>query len=102
MEVDIGSVDEIPEGGMAEYNVNGQCVLVCRAGDAVYAVSGICPHRGAQLGQGKLDGTSVACPWHEWEFDVETGRGVTNPVSTLASYPVSTENGKILITLPDN
>lgn len=101
MEVVVGSLDEIPENGMAEYNVDGQSVLVCRAGDAVHAVSAICPHRGAQLGQGTLNGTSVVCPWHEWEFDVETGCGLTNPVSALCSYAITIRNGEIVVTLPD-
>lgn len=102
MEVVVGSLDEIPENGMAEYYINGLCVLLCRSGDAVRAVSGICPHRGAQLGQGVLQGMSVVCPWHEWEFDAETGCGITNPVSTLSSYAVTIKNGQIVVTVPDN
>lgn len=100
MEVVLGSLEEIPENGMTEFSIDGQCILVCRTGDVVHAVGGICPHRGAQLGQGTLNGASVVCPWHEWEFDVSTGCGVTNPISTLPTYPIVVKDGKVVVTLP--
>ncbi len=101
MEVVVGSLDSIPTNSMAEFSIDGKCVLVCRAGDAIFATSGICPHRGAQLSQGTLNGTSVVCPWHEWEFDVETGFGLTNPVSALTSYVVRIKDGMIVVQVPD-
>ena len=54
-----------------------------------------CTHRGGPLNEGKLEGSTVTCPWHGAQFDVCTGavrRGpATQPVRT---YCVITE-GKI-------
>lgn len=102
MEVVVGSLDKLPRNGMAEYSIDGLCVLVCRTGDSLYATGGVCPHRGAQLSQGTIQDSVVVCPWHEWAFDVETGCGITNPVSGLVTYPVTVRGGLIVITVPDN
>lgn len=80
---------------------DGRCILVCRVGDTLHAMNGICPHRGAQLAQGTLDGTSLVCPWHDWTFDVESGDGITNPVSCLDKYEVEVIDGKIVVDLDD-
>jgi nitrite reductase/ring-hydroxylating ferredoxin subunit len=42
------------------------------------------------LGQGELSGTTVTCPWHQWEFDVTNGAGLTNPLACLPRYKVFT------------
>ncbi len=35
---------------------------------------GLCPHAGADLTGGTVDGNAVTCPWHAWSFDLDTGR----------------------------
>ena len=32
------------------------------------AISGVCNHAGGPLGEGRLDGEFVVCPWHNWKF----------------------------------
>jgi nitrite reductase/ring-hydroxylating ferredoxin subunit len=99
-EVNLGTLDQIPEGGMQQFEVDGKSILVCRSGGETHAVEGICPHRGAQLGSGAFDGTAVTCPWHDWAFDVQSGCGVTNPMSSLAKYNVSIRDGQIIVVMP--
>ena len=60
---------------MAEVRAAGRTVLVCNVDDRVYAIDGICPHRGAPLAHGALHEHTVVCPWHGWEFDCRTGVG---------------------------
>ena len=98
-EVKVGRVEDIPDGGMVQYDHDGECVLLCRKGAEVYAVEGICPHRGAQLAMGRLEDSTVVCPWHDWGFDVTSGCGVTNPVSQLRTYKVRIADGEVLLNL---
>ncbi len=102
MEVVVGPLNAIPQNGMVEYTFDGICILICRSGDKLTAVGGICPHRGAQLSQGVYTGASVVCPWHNWEFDMTTGKGITNPMSALPTYKTTIMNGDIVLTVPDN
>jgi len=48
--------------------------LTCVGGE-FHAVSGVCNHVGGPLGQGRLDGDYVVCPWHQWKFHRATGQG---------------------------
>jgi len=35
----------------------------------VHAMTAVCPHRGADLGRGKVVGGALQCPLHGWRFD---------------------------------
>jgi nitrite reductase/ring-hydroxylating ferredoxin subunit len=39
----------------------------------IYAISNFCPHKGAPLSEGHLEGFNVVCPWHCWKFDIING-----------------------------
>jgi len=41
-----------------------------------YALEGDCYHRGANLAQGKVEGSCITCPYHLWTYDGESGRCV--------------------------
>ena len=49
---------------------------------------------------GDVDGPVVTCPWHAWRWDVRTGANVNNPAVKLACYPVTVDNGALLVDLP--
>lgn len=100
-EYNLGDLSALPENGMEQFDLDGTCVLVCRQGEQLHAVDGVCPHRGAQLATGQLEGTVVVCPWHDWAFDVESGCGITNPQSSLRRYEVAVRDGKVIVSLPD-
>jgi UDP-MurNAc hydroxylase len=38
-----------------------------------YSVLRYCPHQGADLSQGHLEGPYLTCPRHQWRFDIENG-----------------------------
>ena len=73
--VQLGRLEELPPGTMAEVRAAGRTVLVCHVDQGVYAIDGICPHRGAPLAHGALHEHTVVCPWHGWQFDCRTGTG---------------------------
>ena len=82
------SIDDLWEGDMAAFDINGERVLVIHAdGGEVYAVQGICPHQRFELVDGKLEGTALTCSAHLWQFDVKTGAGINPKRCQLACYP---------------
>jgi 3-phenylpropionate/trans-cinnamate dioxygenase ferredoxin component len=51
-----------------------------------------CPHRQGPLNEGKLDGSTVTCPWHGSQFNVCTGVVLLGPaVDPLKMYRVIVE-----------
>lgn len=57
---------ETPWGTMALY----------RLGDQVLCSQAFCPHLEGPLFQGTLSGTTVTCPWHQWRYDLHSGKRV--------------------------
>ena len=42
-------------------------------------------------------GEIVSCPWHAWEFDIATGRTITEPTKSVRTYPVWVEDGQVVL-----
>lgn len=57
---------ETPWGVMALY----------RVGDEVLCGSAFCPHLEGPLFEGTLSDATITCPWHQWRFDLRTGRRI--------------------------
>ncbi|RQH02329.1 Rieske (2Fe-2S) protein [Natrarchaeobius oligotrophus] len=104
----VASVDEIPNGNGKAVEVDGLPIAIFNVEGDYYAISNRCVHMGGPLGEGVLhselptvdpDRTSVHCPWHYWEFDLETGRSVVNDKTGLRTFDVSVEDGEIVVDL---
>jgi nitrite reductase/ring-hydroxylating ferredoxin subunit len=67
----VGSMSEILEGEMLI--VLDGTVAVAKVGGDLFAFDNTCPHAGAPLGDGFLDGFLVECPFHAGRWDVRTG-----------------------------
>jgi nitrite reductase (NADH) small subunit len=39
----------------------------------------------------------VRCPWHGWEYDLETGVCPDDDAMRVAVYPVRIEAGRVLV-----
>lgn len=98
--VAVANLDDLPEGQGKEVRVGDRLIALFRVGDQVYAIDALCPHRGGPLAEGPLDGTVVTCPWHAWQFDVQTGKNVHNPAIGVQTYEVQVRDGRVLIRLP--
>jgi phenylpropionate dioxygenase-like ring-hydroxylating dioxygenase large terminal subunit len=66
----------------------GERLVVYRtaSGEAVVA-DGTCPHRGAALALGHVEGDTVVCPYHGWAWDGRTG-DCRNVPSLPADSPI--------------
>jgi nitrite reductase (NADH) small subunit len=96
----LASLDELPPGCSREFTVGDRVIAVFRSGDQFYALDGICPHAGGPLGEGKLAGQTVTCPWHGWQFDVTTGQHCLSRQIRQSTYPVKVDAGAVLVELP--
>jgi nitrite reductase (NADH) small subunit len=116
----VGKVSEIPPGerkivvpfrgraGIGVFNVAGK----------FYAVRNICPHKNGPLCTGELSGrvttdgppsirgTTLAvdglgevlrCPWHQWAFEISTGRCLVDPNRRVATYPVKVDGEDVVV-----
>lgn len=70
----VGPLDELEAGTMKMVPVGEHKVALIRTSTGVYALDNPCPHQGYGLVTGELAGDVVTCQWHNWKFDVTTGR----------------------------
>lgn len=83
--------EDTPVGPIAVYRVDGR---FC-------AVADRCPHAGAVLSTGEVEGTVVTCPNHGSQFDVTTGERVRGPADLeIATYNLVQEGGQVFVVVP--
>ena len=92
-------VEEVEEGGLAEFDVNGQTIVLIRPRDSeLVAIQGECPHQNFPLSAGEFDGSRVLiCNSHRWEFDVITGRGINPDDCELTRYPIKIKGDAVYV-----
>lgn len=108
---------EIPPGGRKRVKLDGKGVVVFNLDGAFFALSDQCPHKGASLCEGIVTGLVessgpgeitysrpgeiIRCPWHQWEFDIRTGRSWCDPRRMrLMKFDVAVEHGAELVEGP--
>jgi nitrite reductase/ring-hydroxylating ferredoxin subunit len=76
-------------GNVAEVQVNGKAVCIGRFQDEWYGFANLCPHAGAPLADGYIDGACrVVCPVHSLKFNLKDGRDANGEGYKLKTYPV--------------
>lgn len=83
----------------------------------LYAISNRCPHRGGPVCTGKVKGAlvgewpgvgerieerfddkpAITCPWHGWDFDLDSGKHVGDDSIAVPTYDVFVEDGTIYV-----
>lgn len=86
--VTVAKVGEIPEGEGRAYPVGKRMVAVFCSEGHYFAIDDFCPHQGASLAEGYIDGCAVACPWHHWRFSIEDGSWLDNPKIGVDKFTV--------------
>ena len=71
-----------PDGQSVRVEGGRRAVAVFRVGGKLFAIDAKCPHAGGPLERGTLTATSVVCPWHGSEFDLESGVVQRGPART--------------------
>lgn len=76
-------------------------LLLVNVGGTVRAVQGICSHEYFELDRGFLTAGSLTCALHLSRFDLVSGEPLDPPADEpLAVYPVTIEDGRILVEFP--
>lgn len=91
------STKDVKNGQGKVINANGKIFALFKKGRKIYVMDNTCLHRGGPLGEGKLDGNIVACPWHGWQYDITTGECKTTLGMKLKTYSVTVKGEEIFI-----
>jgi nitrite reductase/ring-hydroxylating ferredoxin subunit len=110
----VAPLSEFPPGERRIVQAGSRSIGVFRVGDRFYGIRNRCPHQGGPLCRGHLldDATAdapgsprisrnplrIACPWHGWEYDLETGQSFLGAAQAgVRSYGVALQPGAQLL-----
>ena len=99
----VAKVGEIPEGEGRAFEVDGRMIAVILDGGRYYAIDDHCPHQGAPLCDGMVEGKTVTCSFHGWRFSLEDGRWLDSPKSKIQvrTHPVRVEGDQVQVRVLD-
>lgn len=94
----VAALDDLREGKPLRVATDDTPVMLLRQGNDIRAIAATCPHLGGPLDEGKIEGETVACPWHNSVFSVVDGSVMHGPATMpVAAYEVRVDSGKIKI-----
>jgi nitrite reductase (NADH) small subunit len=111
--VDVGHEEDFDDGRMRIVAVGGKELGILRWAARWYAVRNVCPHLGAPVCRGPVqpllrpgagtddliadrDRPVLMCPWHRWEFDLDSGQAIAGK-DTIRVYPVRVDGGRVYV-----
>jgi nitrite reductase/ring-hydroxylating ferredoxin subunit len=121
-ELVIGKASAFPDPGRRVVELDGAEIGVFCVNGRFTAFENVCPHMGGPVCQGKIiprvqeliaedktslgfafskDQISVACPWHGYEFDIQTGQHQGNPRLRLRLVKIEIVDGNLVVTVPE-
>ncbi len=93
---------DIPEGQARMFVVDDIMIGVFNVGGEFFALRNECPHAGASLAHGIMEGDMVSCRIHHWRFRIQDGTYLDedNPQCNAQSFPVHIVGDKVQVELP--
>jgi 3-phenylpropionate/trans-cinnamate dioxygenase ferredoxin subunit len=85
-------------GNIAQVQVNGKTLCLGRFGEQYYGFAHLCPHAGAPLADGFVDGACrIVCPVHSIKFNLKDGRDANGDGYKLKTYPVEVREDGVYV-----
>lgn len=58
-----------------EVKINGKSLILLKHENQYFLIKNKCPHQGLPMKDAKCEGDHVICPYHQYKFSLEHGRG---------------------------
>ncbi|WP_160105819.1 Rieske (2Fe-2S) protein [Pseudomonas izuensis] len=86
-------------GGRSLFEFDGKSLALFNVGGELFAIDDSCPHQGASLCGGRLDGRVIQCCAHGLRFDLASGYLLNSNKLKVANYPVEVVDGQAFIVI---
>jgi nitrite reductase (NADH) small subunit len=95
----VARVEDVPPGTITGVEVDGQAIAIANVGGQFFATQHACLHLEGPLGEGRLEGKTLSCPWHGWQYDVRTGKNEFDHAIRLQTFDVKVEGGEVKVAI---
>ena len=96
--IDACAVSDIPDSRARVVRIRGrERVAIFRHGDSLSAVTNVCAHQGGPLGEGRIVGGCITCPWHGYQYRPHDGCSPPPYTEKIHTYQVRIENNRVLL-----
>jgi len=86
-------------GGRALVELEGKSLALFNVEGDLFAIDDGCPHQGASLCGGRLEGRVIQCCAHGLRFDLRSGYLLNSTQLKVANYPVEVVDGQAFIVI---
>ncbi len=95
----VGKADDFAVGSVNALTIGEKQVALVRTEEGFFALDGRCPHQGGPLAEGAICDGALRCPWHGYDFNLKTGKGVGND-EAAETIKVREQDGTVEIAVP--
>jgi len=90
----------VPPGKLQLLVIGDKRVCLANHQGNFLAVQDSCSHNGESLSKGQINYLGeVICPWHNYRFDLQSGRAADSSSPDLTTYPVKIDDDGFFIGL---
>ena len=93
---DVMATKGFKAGQTLRVECDGRGLFVHRADKEWRVYDSRCPHQTTNIPDLALDGCTLTCPKHQWQFDVRSGDCIKNGTSPLKRWPSKVVKGRLL------
>ncbi|MCS6787660.1 MAG: Rieske 2Fe-2S domain-containing protein [Thiobacillaceae bacterium] len=86
-------VAQVAEGEVRRLDCGARSVFIYRAGEDFRVYDSRCPHQVTNIPHLALDGLTLTCPKHQWQFDLRTGECIAKGTQPLKRFDTKVEEG---------
>ncbi|APA89145.1 Rieske 2Fe-2S domain-containing protein [Paraburkholderia sprentiae WSM5005] len=97
----VGVAGELAPGQRKLAFIEGRSIVLFNIDGTLHAVDNACPHNGASLASGKLEGCMLRCPAHGLSFDVRTGCMPGTGGLSVTTFPVGIVDSKVVVSIDE-
>lgn len=99
--VTVAREGEIPTGTARLVRIGEKFIGLYHLDGHYFAMENECPHAGASLAHGLIDGETVVCRIHHWRFSVRTGEYLDEqrPACNRRTYPTRVHHGDVQVLI---
>lgn len=95
-QIPVGAANALAPGERKLAFVDGRSIVLFNIDGTIHAIDNACPHNGASLASGQLEGHMLRCPAHGLRFDLTTGCMPGAGGLCLTTFPVRAVDGRLM------